>query len=266
MEPPAPSHPAAPFWRSRRDRAPARTPGVGRRGRVKGALRALDPANGQPLTSWDEALDDLDQDPDAEPLHLARFGTQLDAQGVLIGSPQAARCVRYLTKYLTKSVAECHTPAGAPELDHVDRLAAELRWEPCAPTCANWLLYGVQPKNAHPELNPGNCRARAHKREHLGYGGRRVLVSRKWSGKTLTDHRAERRAWVLDVLGDTATRPDPTRYLWALVRPGDPDATPLATRLLRAVAERVRWRQELDQALVLANGPDHSTDLERTAA
>ncbi|MGK4583509.1 replication initiator [Kitasatospora sp. HPMI-4] len=217
----------------------------------------LDPATGEALTTWDEALDHLDQDPDAEPLHVSRFGTQLDAQGVLVGSPQAGRCIRYLTKYLTKSVAECHTAGSATEQDHIDRLAAALRWEPCSPTCANWLLYGIQPKNAHPGLNPGNCRARAHKREHLGYGGRRVLVSRKWSGKTLTDHRAERRAWVLDVLGDTATRPDPTRYLWALVRPGDPDATPLATRLLRAVAERVRWRQALDQALTLADGPSH---------
>jgi hypothetical protein len=27
------------------------------------------------------------------------------------------------------------------------------------------------------------------------YGGRRVLVSRKWSGKTLADHKADRRAW-----------------------------------------------------------------------
>ncbi|MFD7984859.1 replication initiator [Kitasatospora indigofera] len=228
-----------------------------------------DPATGTPLPTWEEALDDLDQDPDAEPLHVVRFGPQLDAQGVLVGSDQAGRCIRYLTKYLTKSVAECHSATTATEADHIDRLAAELRWEPCSPTCANWLLYGIQPRGAHPGLHAGNCRARAHKREHLGYGGRRVLVSRKWSGKTLADHRAERRAWVLDVLGDTATRPDPTRYLWALVRPGDPDATPLATRLLRAVSERVRWRQALDQALARVEGPalpTSGTTPERKAA
>ncbi|MFE3499606.1 replication initiator [Kitasatospora sp. NPDC059160] len=213
-----------------------------------------DPATGEPLPTWDAALDRLDTDPDAEPLHVLRFGPQLDAQGVLVGSPQAARCVRYLTKYLTKSVAECHTPAGESETGHVDRLATELRYEPCSPTCANWLLYGLQPKNAHPGLRPGACRSRAHKREHLGYGGRRVLVSRKWSGKTLTDHRAERRAWVLEVLGDTANRTEPNRYVWEPVRPGDPDMSPLATRLLRAVAERVRWRQALDEALTRSEG------------
>ncbi|WP_234325830.1 hypothetical protein [Streptomyces sp. NRRL S-495] len=74
------------------------------------------------------------------------------------------------------------------------------------------------------------------------------------AGKTLADHRAERRAWVLDVLGDTAARTEPHRYLWEPVRPGDPDMAPLATRLLRAVAERVRWRAALDQALERAGG------------
>ncbi len=215
----------------------------------------LDPTTHKPLPTWNEALDQLDDDPEAQPAHVLRFGPQLDAQGVLVGSPQAARCVRYLTKYLTKSVAECHTPTGTTESNHVDRLAAELRHEPCSPTCANWLLHGIQPKNAHPALRPGACRSRAHKREHLGYGGRRVLVSRKWSGKTLTDHRTERRTWVLDVLGDTAARTEPHRYLWEPVRPGDPDMSPLATRLLRAVAERVRWRQALDEALARAEGP-----------
>ncbi|MFE0458119.1 replication initiator [Kitasatospora sp. NPDC058965] len=218
-----------------------------------------DPASGEPLPTWDQALDDLDAAPDAEPLHVGRFGTQLDAQGVLIGSPEANRCIRYLTKYLTKSVAECHTPAGDPEQAHVDRLAAALQHEPCSPTCANWLLYGVQPRNARPGQRAGACRARAHKREHLGYGGRRVLVSRKWSGKTLTDHRAERRAWVLDLLGRTDQAPDPHRYLWAVVRPGDPDIAPLATRLLRAVAERVRWREALETARSRAEGQTHPT-------
>jgi len=36
----------------------------------------------------------------------------------------------------------------------------------------------------------------AHDREHLGVGGRRVLVSRDWSGKTLAEHRADRAAAV----------------------------------------------------------------------
>jgi hypothetical protein len=34
-------------------------------------------------------------------------------------------------------------------------------------------------------MTPGRCKGKAHKPEHLGIAGRRVLVSRKWSNKTL---------------------------------------------------------------------------------
>ncbi|MGB8385730.1 MAG: replication initiator, partial [Dermatophilaceae bacterium] len=74
------------------------------------------------------------------------------------------------------------------------------RWLPCSPACANWLRYGFQPANAGPGLAPGRCLSPAHERENLGLGGRRVLVSRAWSGKTLADHRADRRAVVTQVL------------------------------------------------------------------
>jgi hypothetical protein len=58
---------------------------------------------------------------------------------------------------------------------------------------------------------------KAHDPDHLGYAGRRVLVSRKWSGKTLADHRADRKEWLLRTLGVSAT--DPARYAWELVAP-----------------------------------------------
>ena len=67
-----------------------------------------------------------------------------------------------------------------------------MRWLPCSPTCANWLRYDVQPKDAEPGMVPGHCKHKAHDRANLGIGGRRVLVSRKWSGKTLAAHRADR--------------------------------------------------------------------------
>ena len=72
------------------------------------AATYLDPATGEVLPTWDQALDAIgDQD---EPLHVARFGERFDAQGVLAGSKDAARCVGYLTKYLTKQVGDCHQP------------------------------------------------------------------------------------------------------------------------------------------------------------
>ena len=126
-------------------------------------------------------------------MHVARFGERFDAQGVLAGSKDAARCIGYLTKYLTKQVADCHEAANDAQRAHVKRLADGLRFEPCSPRCSNWLRYGIQPKNAQRGLTPGACKGKAHRREYLGYAGRRVLVSRKWSGKTLADHRADRK-------------------------------------------------------------------------
>ena len=153
------------------------------------------------------------------PWHVARFGDRFDAQGVLAGSPDAARCIGYLTKYLTKQVGDCHHATRGAQQDHAARLAEALRYQPCSPRCANWLRYGIQPKNARPGQAPGRCKGKAHDADHLGYAGRRVLVSRKWSGKTLADHRADRKDWLLRTLGVSAT--DPARYAWELVAPAD---------------------------------------------
>ena len=93
---------------------------------------------------------------------------------------------------------------------------------------------------------------KAHRREHLGYAGRRVLVSRKWSGKTLADHRADRREWLLETLGLPTT--DPARYTWEPVTPGDPDHMPNTQRLLHIVADRQRWHAALTEARARASG------------
>lgn len=169
----------------------------------------LDPTTGEALSTWDEALDDLDADPDSEPFHVVRFGKQVDAKGVVAGSEDAQRCVRYLAKYLTKDIADCHTVETTRQEQHVDRLMETLRFEPCSPRCSNWLRYCIQPRDPKPGLRPGFCRSKAHRREHLGYTGRRVLVSRKWSGKTLADHKADRLTWVLEALGINGVNSDP---------------------------------------------------------
>jgi hypothetical protein len=135
----------------------------------------VDPYTGEVLPTWDDALDAIGEAD--EPLHVARSGGRFDAQGVLSGSKDAARCIGYLTKYLTKQVADCHQAATDAEHAHAARLAEALRYEPCSPRCANWLRYGIQPQNARPGLVPGSCKGKAHDRERLGYAGRRVLVS-----------------------------------------------------------------------------------------
>ena len=52
-------------------------------------LGYVDPATGEVLPTWDEALDAISQFD--LPWHVARFGDRFDAQGVLAGSPQARR-------------------------------------------------------------------------------------------------------------------------------------------------------------------------------
>ena len=202
----------------------------------------LDPETGEVLPGWDQALDELGD----QPQHVARFGERFDAQGVLAGSKDAAKCIGYLTKYLTKQVGDCHHAETDAQRAHAARLAEALRFQPCSATCANWLQYGIQPKNARPGLVPGCCKGKAHDPDHLGYAGRRVLVSRKWSGKTLADHRADRQQWLLSTLGVSAT--DPARYAWEVVAPGDPDHMDHARRLLHAVADRARWEAMLREA------------------
>jgi hypothetical protein len=225
----------------------------------------VDPDTGAPLPTWARAVDALDNDPDAEPAHVVRFGVQVHARGVVAGSPDADRYVGYITKYLTKHVADCHPAASGRQRAHLERLWEQLRVTPCSPRCGNWLLYGIQPDHAHPKLTPGRCRARVHQPATLGLGGRRVLISRQWSGKTLADHRADNHTWVRALLGHTSTghedqkHDDPRRYAWEQARPGDPDLAPLGHRLLRTISERIQQRVQLDHARQAASAAGATT-------
>jgi hypothetical protein len=235
----------------------------------------VDPDAGTLLPDWGEALDQLDADPHAQPAHVARFGVQVHAQGVNAGSPDADRCVRYITKYLTKHAAACHKITTGAQRAHLERLHAQLRITPCSPRCANWLLYGIQPDRAHGKLAPGRCRGRVHQPATLGQGGRRVLISRQWSGKTLADHRADNHNWVRALLGNTTSdnhdqdhdpaRPGSARYAWELAKPDDPDLTPVGHRLLRAISERIQQRTQLDAARRSANAPPSGASAAATA-
>ncbi len=206
--------------------------------------RYVDPVTGELLPDWDDALDAIG--PDDQPLHVARFGAKFDAQGVLAGTRDAKRCIGYLTKYLTKQLGRCHAASTDAQADHVARLLDALRYEPCSPTCANWLRYGITPKNPRAGLLPGQCKGKAHQAEHLGYAGRRVLTSRRWSGKTLAHHRADRKAWLVSMLELPAT--DPARYRWERVTASDRDAMTPTGKLLHVLDDRTRWRNGVEEA------------------
>jgi hypothetical protein len=225
-----------------------------------------DSDTGIPLPTWEQACEQL-----SEPAHVVRFGAQVHVKGILGGTEEAGRHIGYLTKYLTKSIGQAaglDEHAKDTQRDHAHRLHAELQVTPCSPRCAVWLRYGIQPKGARHSITPGHCKSNAHKLEHLGIAGRRVLVSRKWSNKTLDDHRAERGAFVRQLLETTGIQPthgpDDGPYMWERPAPSDPDVPPRPVLLLHAVAERQRWKAEYTAAQLAANGPPPTTNCSAT--
>jgi hypothetical protein len=229
----------------------------------------VDPDTLIPLVSWGQAMD-ATYSPDAEPAHLLWFGEQVDAQWFIPESSRTDKRVGYICKYLTKSIAEAYDPdtMSRRQRRHLDRLHREVRWLPCCPECPNWLRYGIQPKNSEPGMRPGSCPRPAHQLENVGHGGRRVLVSRDWSGKTLAEHKTDRaqvvRAalaeagidapdtdrWSTDQTGDDGT----PRYRWEPVTDVDSDTYRHIHR--RQITERLEWRAEYDAAKAqTANDP-----------
>jgi hypothetical protein len=232
-----------------------------------------DPTTGAKLPTWKEAMstldDELDADPDRGPEYVIRFGAQHKTEGVLAGTPDAERLIGYLSKYITKSVDEVHAADTPAAQAHQRRLWDELRYTPRSPRCANWLRHGIQPDKARPKLRAGHCKAKVHQLDTLGIGGRRVLVSRDWTGKTLADHRYDQRAWVRRVLQlglnddqdvndaqaatvDAARRGElPAPVAWQMVRPDEPGVAPIGRRLLRMIATRIEQRAAIRRAQAL---------------
>ena len=159
------------------------------------------------LPTWDQALDAIgDED---EPLHVARFGAP-------VRRPGRARRIQgrqpvHRLPHQVPDQARRRLPPGrhrrpgrarrpARRRAAVRAVLADLR--ELAP-----LRHPAQERPARPAA--GRCKGKAHRREYLGYAGRRVLVSRKWSGKTLADHRADRKTWLTGDARPSGNRPQP---------------------------------------------------------
>jgi hypothetical protein len=102
-------------------------------------------------------------------------------------------------------------------------------------------------------------------------GGRRVLVSRGWSGKTLTEHKADRAAVVraaLEAAGIDTPAADRMaaetlhddglpRFVWEDVPVSEHD---YARVVMASVIEARRWRAQYDRAITLLAGTDPPVD------
>ena len=238
-----------------------------------------DPDDARALPTWEGALDALDADPEARPALMMRFGSQVDIKGIIAPSKDADRSIRYLAKYLTKAVSETYSNPEHPDPAyeaHIDRLHAEVLYLPCSPQCANWLRYGIQPKDPGPGLVPGMCPSKAHDRENLGVGGRRVQVSRAWSGKTLKEHKADRATVVREVLAaagvdapesnrlaaDVLAEDGRPRFIWEEIPISEAD---YVETVLATVVQAQRWRAEYEAAKQQYDAARASPDRERAA-
>jgi len=113
---------------------------------------------------------------------------------------------------------------------------------------------------------PGHCTGKAHDRANLGLGGRRVLVSRKWSGKTLAGHKADRAAVVRAALEEAGIDPDDhdelavtgndDRWSWEVLPRSRVDERTYAAAIAEAITTRQRWRHEYEAAKAARAGPD----------
>ncbi|MFI9409254.1 replication initiator [Nocardia gamkensis] len=219
------------------------------------AGRFVDPDTQQPVPTWGEVMDLMDSVDDLEPAHVVRFGTQVDVKGILGGTEEAGRHIGYLTKYLTKSIGDVIEPKSQRAADHYDRLHEELCKTPCSPTCGLWFRYGVIPKGATAKTIPGLCKGKAHRRDTLGMRGRRVLVSRKWTGKDLADHKADRAEFVRQRLAEAGiSREVISRLQITPVEPGDPNAPPREHLIMQMIAQKITQQAEYTRAM-LADPP-----------
>ena len=147
--------------------------------------------------------------------------------------------------------------------DHVGPSASLISGELRSSNCANWLRNGVTPKDAGSGLVPGQCASPAHDRGNLGLGGRCVLVSRQWPGKTLTERRADRRDVVAQVLAAAGitpsdadrlaadhTMPDGTpRFAW---EDSDPDEVTYVAVIAASLRQAQAWRTRYEHAKTVA--------------
>ncbi|MBF6212240.1 replication initiator protein [Nocardia puris] len=221
-----------------------------------------DPRTGRALPTLDDALDVIGQVDEYEPAHTIRFGAQVDPRDIrgVIPGTEADATIRYITKYLTKSIGEVLDSPSPRTAAHYDRLHHELTLTPCSEKCPVWLRYGIVPRGVSDKTVPGHCKGKAHRRDTLGLPGRRVLVSRRWSGKTLPDHRADRAAFVRQLLAKVGVlKPDTGKLRMRPVDPGDPDRPLREHLIMAAIAKRSAWRAEYLRAQ-MEDGPHDLSD------
>ncbi len=183
----------------------------------------VDPATGELLPTWDQALDA--HRPDRRAAARGPVRRQVRRPGRHRRIRDADRCIGYLTKYLTKHVADCHharhrRPARARR---TARRRAALR-----AVLAD--LRELAPLRHPAQERPARAAARATARaKPTAANTSATPAAGSWSPANgparpspTTGPTAKPGCWPPSALPAT----DPARYTWELVTPGDPDHMP----------------------------------------
>ena len=244
-------------------------PGVGPTGRYR------DPDTGYPLPTWAQALADARRRPgSAAGTRHARSGGQVDIKGILGGSRDSDRAVRYLTKYLTKSVAETyadeddtrrrvrgpHRPAARPDplaalLTGMRQLAALRRRteEPRPrPGPRPLRLQGPRPRTPRPRRPPGPGLPRLVRQDpHQHKADRAAVVEQVLTPPASQPDDADRMA------AETLTEDGRPRFIWDEVPVTQGD---WARVVMDSIREHDRRRDQYEQAKAIVAGTDPPVD------
>ena len=128
------------------------------------------------------------------------------------------------------------------------------------------------PKAPDPPQHPDDAKATPTNSNISASPGAASWSPESGPTKTLDDHRAERSEFVRQLLQQVGIQPthgpDDGPYLWERTTPADPDVPSRPVLLLRAVAERQRWKAEYTAAQLATGDPppaNHSATRDQAA-
>jgi hypothetical protein len=107
---------------------------------------------------------------------------------------------------------------------YAGHLADALRYEPCSPTCANWLRYGITPKNPREACVPDGVPATPTAANTSAKPDAASWSPADGPARPSPTTAPTAKPWLMSTLG--ITEPDPSRYTWEPVTPGDHDHMP----------------------------------------
>ena len=200
----------------------------------------LDPATGEVLPTWDEALDAIGAED--EPQHVARFGAAVRRPGRHRRVPRRQpvhRLPDQVPDQARRRLPPGHdtTPSTSTPTGWPTRCGTSRARRPARTGCAT----ASSPRTPGRACGPGTARARPTAANTSATPGAASWSPASGRARRWPITAPTARTWLMETLGLPAT--DPARYTWEPVTPGDLDHMPTAQRLLHVVADRKRWQR-----------------------